>query len=257
MNITELFNSKYQLKNLKTNREDFLRRLGLYTKNQSSWMDTNIDFTKTSRWGHNHDFGEGTYVHGSMEDRHLRIMNNFISHGMPIDLSGKKVLVIGCYTGGDALLLAALGASVTAIEEVPLYAEIAGWLSSSFGSDMTVHNMSIDVWATRFSFHPGSFDMIYNCGVIYHLRDILTGINNCYLFLKKDANMFMKTMVCDDLSNFKQEAVLEYRGLSIPGYNWFMPSIKAVLEICRDIGFSGKLVHTEQNSRASFVFKKT
>lgn len=46
-----------------------------------------------------------------MADRHIEIIARFLSDfGLPLDLTGKKVLDIGVWTGGTCLALCALGA---------------------------------------------------------------------------------------------------------------------------------------------------
>lgn len=252
MDLQVLFNSRYHLKDLKVDRDLFLKKLKEYAVNQGSWMVPNVDFTETKRWGHNHDFGDGIVVNGTMENRHLRIMQRFLAQGLPENLSGKRVLVIGCYTGGDALLLAALGATVSAIEEVTYYAEITNWLATSFGANITVFNKSIDKQDVLTLFSE-SFDFIYNAGVIYHLRNIIYGLENCACFLKSGSTMFLETMITEGI---KGRNILEYHGSSMAGYNWFLPNIEATQRILHDVGFDSRLINTEPNARASFVCTK-
>lgn len=255
MGVVETFNSKYQLRHLKVPRDRFVSDLRdvLDTKG-TTWMEIGHDFTETARWGHNHDFGEGLVVVGSMENRHFRIADNFMNKGgMPFDLTGKKVLVVGCYTGGDALLIAARGAQVVAIEEVNFYSRIARWLAESFGANMIVHNISLDRDSTGEIFEEGEFDIIYNSGVIYHLRNIIVGLSHCHKWLKPGGTMYLETMIS---STLKGHNALEYRGLNVPGYNWYLPTDEAVVTICKDVGLSAKHIHFEPNDRSSFVCKK-
>ena len=49
------------------------------------------------------------------------------------DFESKDVLDIGCWTGGTALLLASLKATVSAIEEVKKYANMTSFLAKAFG----------------------------------------------------------------------------------------------------------------------------
>lgn len=253
MDLQKLFNENFQLKNLKVDKSAFLQQLQKYTQNQGPWMTVKTDFTETKRWGHNHDFGEGFLINGTMENRHLRIMNRFLQEGLPQDLHGKKILVIGCYTGGDALLLSVLGAEVHGIEEVPYYAEIANWLAVSFGANLIVKNTSIDKESVQSMYEKESFDFVYNAGVIYHLKNIIVGLESCYNFLKPGNLMFLETMITEGMAG---RNILEYHGSSVSGYNWYLPNIKAVETICNDIGFETRFFHTEPNARASFVCKK-
>ena len=55
-----------------------------------------------------------------MGDRHLVLLARYMDDfgAFPRDLSGKRVLDIGCWSGGTSLLFSALGAEVVAVEEV-------------------------------------------------------------------------------------------------------------------------------------------
>jgi len=254
MDLKKLFADNYGLDKLVVPKEKFMDELQTYLKVEGKeWMKPGFDFTETAEWGHHHKFSENLFVKGTMEWRHVRLMQTFFNHGMPKDLTGKKVLVIGCYTGGDALLLAALGAEVHAIEEVTLYSEVTQWLADSFGANIKVLNASIDRDDTEFLHDRESFDMVYNCGVIYHLKDIIRGLSTCHCFLKPGGMMYMETMMAGDE---REKKYLIYRGSSVPGYNWYLPTAAATLQILADVGFDSKYVHFEPNDRGSFVCKK-
>ena len=108
-------------------------------------LEQQRDLSVKFHWGHNHDFGD-FQLQGRMADRHIDLLANFISF-FPVSLAyfqGKQVFDIGCWTGGTALLLAALGSNVHAIEEVKKSIHLA-WLSAIAG-----------VWAASTAFFISS-----------------------------------------------------------------------------------------------------
>ena len=61
-----------------------------------------------------------------MGPRHGKIAVEALRFGMlPCSLKDKQVLDVGCWSGGDLLVLAGLGAQVTAIEEHTIAAQAA------------------------------------------------------------------------------------------------------------------------------------
>ena len=62
-------------------------------------------------WGHDYDWGPGLTRAGAMGPRHVEICAESLQWGLlPADLTGKRVLDIGCWSGGDLLILRGLGA---------------------------------------------------------------------------------------------------------------------------------------------------
>jgi 2-polyprenyl-3-methyl-5-hydroxy-6-metoxy-1,4-benzoquinol methylase len=182
-------------------------------------------------WGHHHDFGHGFSRSGAMGNRHLEIASELISLGMmPSDMKGQRVLDIGCWSGGDLLILAGLGAQVEAIEEHPLAAAAANKLIQLVGCDSTIHSLS--AYQDRQSWKQ-SFDMVYCCGVIYHVTDPLLLLRICFAYLKPGGRVVIETKMLDGLG-----AGCSYSGNVEKGWNWFSPTYETMGRWLLDAGFA-------------------
>jgi 2-polyprenyl-3-methyl-5-hydroxy-6-metoxy-1,4-benzoquinol methylase len=181
-------------------------------------------------WGHNHDFGHGFTRSGAMGDRHKEITSELISLGMmPRDLSGKRVLDIGCWSGGDLLILAGLGAQIEAIEEHPLAAATAQELSRLLGCDVPVHSFS--VYNDRPEWKQ-TFDLVYCCGVIYHVTDPLLLLRICFAYLKPGGRLVIETKMQEGTGS-----TCTYSGVVERGWNWYAPTYETMGRWMVDAGF--------------------
>jgi 2-polyprenyl-3-methyl-5-hydroxy-6-metoxy-1,4-benzoquinol methylase len=81
------------------------------------------------------------------------------------DLKNKRVLVVGCGFGDDALRIAKLGANVSAFDLSPDSLVIAKALSAREGLDIAFDEMP----AERMSYGDGSFDYIIARDVLHHV----------------------------------------------------------------------------------------
>lgn len=103
-----------------------------------------------------------------------------IKGSVPQDLTGWKVLDIGCNAGFYTLELAKRGAMVTAIDLDEHYLKQAKWVAERFGLDSQIEFRQMQVY--DFAHSEEKYDLIWFMGVFYHLRypllalDILAGI---------------------------------------------------------------------------------
>lgn len=201
------------------------------------------DLSVKYHWGHNHSFGNGVELQGRMADRHIEILARFVSgFEMPLDLSGKKVLDIGVWTGGTSLLLAAMGANVVALEEVKKYADTVNFLARAFG----VSDRLTCIPKTLYEVLPlfaDDFDYVVYSGVIYHVTDPLLSLRLVFSALKNGGAAFIETFGFDSPEN-----VCRYEGPSVThigskeqltrsGWNYFIPSAGCLKAWCLDAGF--------------------
>jgi 2-polyprenyl-3-methyl-5-hydroxy-6-metoxy-1,4-benzoquinol methylase len=192
------------------------------------------DLSVKFHWGHNHDFGDFALT-GRMRDRHAWVLSVFMDQmkALPRDLRGKRVLDVGCWTGGTSLLLVAMGAEVYAIEEVRKYVEAVAYLKHAFDiRRLEVRHMSLyDLTAPEVQ---DAFDFTLFAGVLYHVTDPVLALRRVFNALRDGGLCLLETMVCSN-----DKAILEYNGASVftggtaddrnrRGWNWFVPSAPTV-----------------------------
>lgn len=260
MNIAEVFKERYSLANLKIPCGEFLAWLNSNQIWGEEWMTPYAKFTDTSRWGHDHDFGDGVFVKGSMGDRHLWIMQEFLNRGyLPSVLTGKKALVVGCYTGGDALALGILSPKIIhGVEEVKKYADIAKKLFYAFDPVIDSAVLCGAIWGSVESEScMRQFvdrDIVYMAGVLYHLRNPMLGLQNCWRALKPGGTLYLETMTSEN-KKFDGPA-LQYTGDQDAGYNYFVPNVEAMKRMLYDSRFNVVDCWESHASRALFVATK-
>jgi 2-polyprenyl-3-methyl-5-hydroxy-6-metoxy-1,4-benzoquinol methylase len=197
-------------------------------------------------WGHDHDFGHGVQRSGAMGPRHCEIVAECLSLGyVPDALAGARVLDVGCWSGGDALILAGMGAKVTAVEEHPLSAKAASGLFELVGADIDIHVHSLysdrQDWA-------GAFDVVYASGVIYHVTDPLLFARLCFAYLKPGGRVVLETKASD-----APGSVCGYSGTLEKGWNWYAPNVEAMGRWLVDAGFPQSTVGVSVRSNGRLL----
>lgn len=203
-----------------------------------------LEWSDFFTWGHDHNFGFGVERSGAMSTRHLEIASEAIAHGMlPKSLKGKKVLDIGCWSGGDLLLLSGMGADVTAVEGHPLSAKAARLLCKLVGCDTKV--IHGDAYQDKKAWQ-GQFDVIYCSGVIYHVTDPVLLLRICFAYLKVGGRLVIETKAMPG-----SESHCSYSGSREKGWNWFAPTRQTLGRWLADVGFDfeGIKVKTRPNGR--------
>src|SRR5262245_24989209 len=98
-----LFGSSFSSDRLRTVKPDVFHAhikglIGSVDASPEGYLDPTKqrDLSIRFHWGHTHDFGDGVSYQGQMSDHHIMVIAQFVADfGMPIDLSGKRVLDIG------------------------------------------------------------------------------------------------------------------------------------------------------------------
>ena len=181
-------------------------------------------------WGHDHEFGFDLRRPGAMGARHLEITAESVHLGLlPFDLAGRKVLNIGCWTGGDFQVLCGLGAEVTAVEEHPVSARAAVRLAELTGCGAKVERHSL--YRDREDWR-GRFDVIYCAGVVYHVTDPLLFLRICFAYLKPGGHLILETK-----AESGEASRCSYAGTREKGWNWYAPTRDALGRWLVDAGF--------------------
>lgn len=190
-------------------------------------------------WGHNHDFGFGVTRKGGMGPRHIEIISECLAFGLlPADLTGKRVLDVGCWSGGDVLALTGLGGQVTGIEEHTREANSARRLCELVGCKAEI--VTDSVYSDRQSW-AGTFDVVYASGVIYHVTDPLLFIRILFAYLKPGG-----TLVLETKGSAGDDSVCGYSGIAEKGWNWYAPTREALGRWLMDAGFPGDAIRLRE-----------
>ena len=120
-------------------------------------------------WFHNIHLPDGTHT----SPRHfLGDFPNFkwqkIKEAIPEDLTGWKVLDIGCNAGFYSIELAKRGAEVLAIDLDDHYLKQAQWVAKQLGFEDRITFKKMQVYDLAHS--NEQFDLVWFMGVFYHLR---------------------------------------------------------------------------------------
>jgi 2-polyprenyl-3-methyl-5-hydroxy-6-metoxy-1,4-benzoquinol methylase len=197
-------------------------------------------------WGHDHDFGHGVTRAGAMGARHVEITTEAMHLGMlPASLAGKHVLDVGCWSGGDLLVLAGLGAKVTAVEEHPVAARAARKLLGLLGLDAPIVETSL--YAERRDW-AGRFDYAYCSGVIYHVTDPLLLLRILFAYLRPGGEVMIETKAAAG-----EGSLCGYSGTLEKGWNWYAPNETALGRWLVDAGFDAHSVTVFRRSNGRLL----
>jgi len=169
----------------------------------------------------------------------------------PEDLSGKRVLDIGCYEGFFTFECERRGAEVVAIDVLPLGPQSGFSLAHELlGSRAAFYQTSIyDLTPERF----GTFDLVLCLGVIYHLRHPLLGLERAHSVCRDQ--FIVETQICDkyfinaqghpvdlaaaapDLARLPIAQFYPGDELNHDPSNWWSPNLAALQGMLRSSGF--------------------
>jgi len=218
----------------------------------TSASDLQAEIDQLGPWFHNLHFPGGVQT---APNHFLGDFPSFkwkaIAPYVPEDLSGWKVLDIGCNAGFFSFRLAERGADVTAIDLDPHYLQQARWAAEKFGLADRVTFRKMQLYELAQS--DEQYDLVWFMGVLYHLRYPLLALD---IVARKTRRLMMfQTMtlpgeeVCEvppDLTLEEREAMrqpgwpmmafIEHRLASDPT-NWWAPNHACVEAMLRSAGF--------------------
>lgn len=215
-------------------------------------MSTQEEVKKLEPWFHNIHLPDGTQTAPN------HFLGNFpsfkwenIKGSIPEDLSGWKVLDIGCNAGFYSIELAKRGAEVTGIDLDEHYLNQARWTAEKFGLDDRITFKQMQVY--DFAHTEEQFDLVWFMGVFYHLRYPLLALD--ILSQKTKKMMVFQTLslpgkeemgVPEDVEFHKREimkteawpsmAFIENKLAGDPT-NWWAPNHQGIISMLGSCGF--------------------
>ncbi|HEY0180419.1 MAG TPA: TIGR04290 family methyltransferase [Dokdonella sp.] len=174
-----------------------------------------------------------------------------IAPHVPRDLSGWRVLDIGCNAGFYTFELARRGAQVTAIDLDPHYLRQARWAAARLGLEARVEFREMQIY--DLAREPGQYDLVWFMGVLYHLRHPLLALDIVRRKVRRRMVLQTMTMPGAEIAAVPDEIGLDERArLREPGWpamafiekslradptNWWAPNQACVEAMLRASGF--------------------
>ncbi len=187
-------------------------------------------------WWHTIDLGDGVVTPGQSnpQEQHQR------AEGIPEDLQGKTVLDIGCWDGFYSFLCERRGALVTAIDDFQHTAFVRGKYGlelkpgDGFRAAARCLGSALKPRKRELTKMKGSFDVVLFLGVLYHLRDPLSALENVSR-LTRD----LAVVETHYLKGEERPILRFYPGdaLNMDPTNYWGPSLSCVDLMLRDAGF--------------------
>ncbi len=206
-------------------------------------------------WFHCIDLGNG--ITTTKEPiQHMQDLWAVIDKRIPQDLSGMRVLDIGCNAGFFSVAAKKRNAAyVLGIDTSAGYLKQAEFVSSVLNLEIDYRKLSV----YELPLLRGSFDLVFCLGVIYHCADPFLVARNVFSVTGKTAVIESALM---DSSELRTRPLWEY---VFPGYvadederryNWWFPNMSGLKSLFQSAGFrSVEPVH-EANNRGAVICHK-
>lgn len=174
-----------------------------------------------------------------------------IAPHVPKNLSGWRVLDIGCNAGFYSFELAARGARVTGIDIDPHYLAQARWAARQFGLEKRIEFRQMQIY--DLAREPQRYDLVWFMGVLYHLRHPLLALDIVRKKVRRMLIVQTLTMPGEEVAPVASEFALDERAAMLqPGWpkmafiehrmagdptNWWAPNHACVEAMLRASGF--------------------
>ena len=192
-------------------------------------------------WWHSIDLGDGRITPGAHKIEELR--DNFAKFLLP-DLTGKRVLDIGCWDGFYSFEAERLGAEVVSVD---------CWRPEKFfvahnalKSKADFHELSVyEVTKEKL----GSFDVVFFLGVLYHVKHPLLALEQVCEVTRDFA--VIETHQIDNLFDTNHPVMEFYEMDELGGQydNWWGPNTECLIQMARTAGFVRVEVLRRQDTR--------
>jgi tRNA (mo5U34)-methyltransferase len=223
-------------------------------------------------WFHRIDLGDGLLtkresVSGEPADHPLGTWK-FVAPCLPLDLSGKSVIDVGCNAGFYALQAKQRNAArVLGVDVQRHHVQQAIFVRNALHLDIEYRQASV------YNLNPGSvgrFDVVLALGLIYHIKHVVLALER--LFDIADDLLILETAVLP-ASAFRDApldtdiggkgllhhpmAFVENRSEAKEAvYNWFIPGPHAMAAMLKSVGFTAVKIEAEHSGRAVFTARR-
>ena len=197
----------------------------------------------SSGWWHSVDLGGGVITSGVHKLEELR--DNYARFNLPDDLTGKRVLDVGCWDGFYSFESERRGAQVVAVDV---------WRPENFfkacralGSRVEFHELSVYQINRDLL---GSFDVVLFLGVLYHLRHPLLALERICEVTNDVA--VIESHVIDNIMATPRPIMEFYEIDELAGQydNWWGPNARCVSNLVRSAGFARSETLRSEPTRA-------
>jgi len=190
----------------------------------------NKDELLTHGWWHSIDLGGGRITPGARKIDELR--EHYACFNLPDDLTGKRVLDIGCWDGFFSFEAERHGAEVVAVDcwRPEKFFEAHSILNSRVEfREMSVYEITRD--------KLGSFDIVFFLGVIYHLQHPLLALQRVCEVTGEIA--VIESHVIDGILDTARPVMEYYENDELGGQydNWWGPNTDCLIRMARTAGF--------------------
>jgi len=152
---------------------------------------------------------------------------------IPQSLAGKRVLDVGAASGYNSFAMALRGAQVTAVDCVE-FEELTAF-KNLFDPPVDYRILDVDELSPE---TIGTFDYVLFFGVLYHLRHPLLALEKICSLTRETA--FVESFVSDPVEGMSESCSMEFYEIDELGGqidNWFGPTAKCLMALCRAAGF--------------------
>jgi tRNA (mo5U34)-methyltransferase len=193
-------------------------------------------------WWHSIQLDENTITPGVHKIEELR--DNYKRFDLPHDLTGKRLLDIGCWDGFYSFEAERHGAQVTAVDvfRPEKFFEAHRAIGSNVKFyQLTAYELNRDIL--------GGFDIVLFLGVLYHLRHPLLALDRvCEV---ADDVAIIESHVIDNVITAQRPLMefYEYEELADQYDNWWGPNSECISKMARSAGFVEPTVLRQEPTR--------
>jgi len=213
----------------------------------SELVQQQVALLSTKGWYHSIELPDGNVIQGMIGVDALKV--RLAAFPIPADLTGKRVLDVGAWTGWCSFEMERRGAQVVAVDCIEF--EEFREAHRMIGSQVDYRILDVEELTPE---SVGLFDYVLFFGVLYHLRNPLLGLEKICAITKDTA--FVESFVTDDGSAPCTMEFYETGELGGQVDNWFGPTVRCAAALCRSAGFARVELQYVSDRRAGMTCRR-